>query len=563
MTHSLSFVRHFSRLVWLFLYEPEAYDGQMATLRVVVGASREGAVTLGHDDGELLVNGAAVTDGVMGAKDLATQLVRHGIAELSIDAGAAPADLILCARMLANDPVPGGAHALRDVLRATRATTVTCTAEGLTDVTVEAPYEPAYVDAIGADTSGAGASGAGALVLRGDAPPADRRVERDDALPSARVASPGVMRADAPSSLLREQDPQAMYHAFSSAETPRGSAISLLTQLDTARTEADRVRHLDALVKLATESVALERHDVVAEILSRLVDRETTASDPAERRALGITLRRLMKPDVLKSIAVLLPRRREDYDRHMRSIRRAEEAGIEVLVDALVSASAIADRRTYYDALRTLQTGVRALLFMLSDKRWYVVRNAAELLGDLRMEEAEPELLRLLDHSDDRVRSAAAGALVKLGSSAGARGLRAVLRDIHSSALRHSAVSAAVGDAATADAPGTADALIRALAREQDPQAQLAIITALGQIGTPSAIEKLIDLASGRSGRFRRTPTALRVAAVHALAATSSTTALVAIQGLTRDKQREVRGAAAWVMLGERHHRLEIPEPTP
>jgi HEAT repeat protein len=192
-----------------------------------------------------------------------------------------------------------------------------------------------------------------------------------------------------------------------------------------------------------------------------------------------------------------------------------------------------------------------------------VVRNAAELLGDLRVEEAEAELLRLLDHSDDRVRSAAAGALVKLGSSAGARGLRAVLRDIHSSALRHSAVSAAVGDAATADAPGTADALIRALAREQDPQAQLAIITALGQIGTPSAVEKLIDLASGRSGRFRRTPTALRVAAVHALAATSSTTALVAIQGLTRDKQREVRGAAAWVMLGERHHRLEIPEPTP
>ncbi len=515
MTQSLAFVRHFARLAWLFLYEPDAYDAQLSTLRATVAASREGGVTLGHDEGRLTVNGTVVTDGVMGARDLAAQLVRHGVGEVAVEASAAPGDLLLAARLLANDPAPDPAAAtVSDLLRAVGSGSVSCAAQC-----------PVF---------SAAAVGAG----------------------STAVAAPDTWVAEPRPELVREQDPQSMYHAFTTAAMPTGSPVTLLTELDAAPSEADRLRTLDALVKLATESAATERHDIVADILSGLVDREASSNDPAQRRAPGLTLRRLCKPPVLRSVAALLARRGEDYERHMRIMRRAEDAGVETLVDALVSASSLADRRTYFDALHTLNSGFRALLHMLGDTRWYVVRNAAELVGELRVEEAEPELMKLLDHEDERVRSAAAGALSRLGVTPGARGLRAVLRNIHSSVLRHSAVNATA-----ADALGTAEALIRALAREPDLQAQLALVTALGQIGTRAAIDKLTDLANGRSGLMRRAAPALRVAAVHALAATSDTAAMAAICALAHDKQKEVRGAAAWVMLGQRHRRPREVEP--
>jgi HEAT repeat protein len=251
---------------------------------------------------------------------------------------------------------------------------------------------------------------------------------------------------------------------------------------------------------------------------------------------------------VLKCVAELLPRRRENYEQYMSIFSRAEEAGVEALVDALISAPSITDRRVYYDSLLRLNTGVRTLIHMLGDHRWYVVRNAVELLGEMRVMEADVELTRLLEHRDDRVRAAAASALAKLGATSAAKGMRATLREASAEVREQTAEAVA-----SSGRSHSADSLIRALDREADDRLQMAMLTALGQLGTPEAVDKLVDIASSERGLLsRKRSTPLRIAAVHALGQAKSPSATVALQALLRDKSKAVRGAASWVLMGRK-----------
>src|SRR5919197_3236927 len=140
--------------------------------------------------------------------------------------------------------------------------------------------------------------------------------------------------------------------------------MMLFEQLDAATPSAPAVAELDALAKLAAESARKERFDIVADVFHGIVKREAAAGDRAFKRHYEISIRRLSTPSVLKCVAELLPRRRENYDQYMAIFRRAEEAGVEALVDALISAPSIADRRVYYDALLQMHTGVRTLIHM-------------------------------------------------------------------------------------------------------------------------------------------------------------------------------------------------------
>lgn len=318
-----------------------------------------------------------------------------------------------------------------------------------------------------------------------------------------------------------------MYQAFSTTTTPKGSMVKLFEQLDATTAPAAAARQLEALVKLAADSAGREHFDIVADVFHGLVRRESEADDRTITRQFGMAIRRLCNPALLKCVVELLPRRRENHDQYMAIISRAEDVGAESLVDALVAAPTIADRRVYYDALLTLRTGVRTLIYMLGDPRWYVVRNAAELLGELRVTEAEAELTQRLEHRDDRVRAAVSGALAKLGAPA-----------TDPPALEHA---------------GSVSSLVRALDREEDARVQMAMLTALGQLGTPEAVDKLAEIARTEKGLLaRKRPTPLRVAAVHALGEVKSPRALAALQALLRDKETTVRGAASWVMMGRR-----------
>src|SRR5436305_1195261 len=107
MDHSVTFARHFARLVWLLLNEAANVDEQKASLRALVTVSKDGAVTLTMAGETLLANGNAVPGALAGVTELARQMTAHGIREITFDAGAAAAGVLGSARVLTGEAVAG------------------------------------------------------------------------------------------------------------------------------------------------------------------------------------------------------------------------------------------------------------------------------------------------------------------------------------------------------------------------------------------------------------------------------------------------------------------------
>jgi HEAT repeat protein len=252
----------------------------------------------------------------------------------------------------------------------------------------------------------------------------------------------------------------------------------------------------------------------------------------------------MAKPTLLRTVAQLLPRRREYQDEYMAVLTRTGEDGADALIEQLTNAQSLAERRVYFDSLLLLNAGIPALVHMLGDARWYVARNAADLLGEMQAAEAEGPLAELLKHDDDRVRRAAANALAKIGTPKAVQGLHVALRDTSPDVRKQAAAGLALRKGQK-----SANTLSRALDDEGDAEVQLEILRALGRLATPDAVQKLVKAAEPEGRLFKKKAVAYRVAAVRALGEARTPAALTALQSLVNDREREVREAVFQVMV--------------
>jgi HEAT repeat protein len=218
--------------------------------------------------------------------------------------------------------------------------------------------------------------------------------------------------------------------------------------------------------------------------------------------------------------------------------RLGEEAGT-LLVEALAESEQRAERRALVDALSKAKIGASALRHSLSDARWYVVRNAADLLGTYQAEGAAADLGRVLSHSDERVRRAAAAALAQLTAQGGTTDpLVRALTD-PSPGVRQ----AAAGGLGLRRSPKSLAALLERLQKEDDGTVQAALLEALGRNASPTAVNALIEAAEP-AGLFNRKAVSYRCAATAALRNVDTPQAKAALEKLKKDKEPQVRSAA-------------------
>jgi len=477
------FAALFSRTLDLFR-DPTAKEDQKEQFRGLVAHLKHEGATLAVQGGRLVINGTPLDEGA--PDSLARRLEFHSVSEIVIPADPPLNETFELLRALAEQP---GNEDIATRLRATGATRITVAMQ---------PAMTLGMDQVGASTL------AGIPLISQDVPASPDR-EALDFSPAAAATRPSA-------ELLAEL-----------LEKPAGPHVGdLLAVLG---------RQLENAMKANRTAQSLA-------IVLGIARAEQQVSDATRRRQYSIALKRMFTKPLLEAIAQMagVPGHRDDA---LVALRRAGEDGVEVLLDLLVAAPTIEERRGIFIALTGMKEGTDQLVHMLGHHQWFVVRNVAELVGELALEDAVPALGQQLEHDDERVRKAVALALAKIGSRAAAEPLRRALRD-KSPEVRIQAALGVGGRKSSA----LAMPLVAAMAEEEDEAVERELILALGRIGSAAAVQALIKFAQPGGKVFGRRPAGLRETAVEALRLAATPAAVGTLEGLTEDGDKQVRTAA-------------------
>jgi hypothetical protein len=184
---------------------------------------------------------------------------------------------------------------------------------------------------------------------------------------------------------------------------------------------------LDAVGTFVPMSVSAGDIKDAAALVHAVMELEQVFTTPPGPLRLRMALRHTADAHFLRALAADLPRAREHRDVYLAIFARMGDAAVEAMVDRLVHAELAKDRRVLFEAIVGFGGGVPTIVRMLDDERWYVVRNAAELLGRLAAPEGEQPLVELLRHPEARVRRSAAVALIRIGPATAVTALVAAM----------------------------------------------------------------------------------------------------------------------------------------
>ena len=476
-----TFATLFARTLDLFR-DPAAKEDQKTQFRALVEQLKFAGVTLKVDGGRVAVNGTPLDGSAYAA--LAQRLEFHSVGEIQIPAAPPPAEMFELLRALADQP---GEDDIPTRLRAAGTQRIS-----VASVPQQVPAPPVPTPA--------------------PAPPPPPYVPEVLQEENAAALAPATAENRSPTDLLAELQ-----------RKPTGPQVGDL---------------LAVLSRQLETAMRANRLEQALAIVAGIVRAEQSIGDEARRRQYSIALKRIYTKPLLEGIAHLVPMPAQ-RDAALLALQRAGEGGVEVLLDLLVAAPTIDERRGIFAALTGMTEGTDQLVHMLGHHQWFVVRNVAELVGELGLEEAVPALARQLDHEDERVRKAVALALAKTGSRAAAEPLRRALKD-KSPEVRIQAALGVGGRKASA----LAMPLVVAMGEEEDEAVEQELMLALGRIGSPDAVQALIKFAQPGGKLFGRKPTALRVTAVEALRLAATPAAIGTLEGLGADGDKQVRAAA-------------------
>jgi hypothetical protein len=484
----------FARTLDLFR-DPAAKEEQKAQFRALIGMLKAGAVTLATQGGRLIINSTMLAVSPP-ADSLAQRLELHAVDEITIPADPPLPEIFELLRGLAEQP---GHEDIATRLKAGGATRVTVR---MHKFLLETPVLTA-------------------------APTTVPLPSRDVPVPAPVLDVPPIAHEAGGGS-----------GAFSPAAAATRSTKELLTELLEKPAGPHAGDLLAVLSRQLESAMKAHRPAQALTILSGIVRAEQQVSDATRRRQYSIALKRMYTKSLLETVAELAsaPGHRDEA---LLVLRRAGEDGVEVLLDLLIAAPTIEERRGIFMALTGMKEGTDQLVHMLGHHQWFVVRNVAELAGELGLEEAVPALAQQLDNDDERVRKAVALALAKIGSRAAADFLRRALKD-KSAEVRIQAALGVGGRKSNA----LAMPLVVAMDEEEDENVQRELMLALGRIGSAAAVQALIKFAQPGGRLFGRRPTALRASAVEALRLAATPAAIGTLEGLTDDGDKQVRTAA-------------------
>jgi len=214
------------------------------------------------------------------------------------------------------------------------------------------------------------------------------------------------------------------------------------------------------------------------------------------------------------------------------------------LMERLCEEGEAVNRRLLSEALaRQGLSALPVLVAALDDKRWFVVRNAVGILGEIREPEALPGIEKTLSHNDQRVRREAIRAINRIGGNASIRLLLQLVEGDYSDMRRQAMLSLGAMKNPAAIPP-----LVR-IVQTKDPRLRLLeqkkeAIRALGEIGAVEAVPPLAEVVLQRRFWSRSRHNELRVAALEAIGAIGDPAAREVLEWAAEDRSQSVSMAA-------------------
>ncbi len=544
------FVRSFAQLVWMLIHRGNAMEEQKVALRRALSQALTRPHELALTELNISVAEAAHVrpspEELPWISELSLRMAGHSVRAISFEAGATANDVLGIARALVQPSVPGDegeAFDARLVALGLKTIHVYFGREGFVRRATPVAGHAAMVGP--ARTPPLGIAAIGSVPVRNPTPapvrlptPAPTKAPPVGSnMPPGFDAAPSPATSGARGKVIRDvgDDTNRIYEAALANGNVSRELEQLLARIDAPVAAEHAAKLMEEIARAAEERANDGLWVDVVEIARRLVHREENEKQPDIKRAIVVAVRRLMKPGILRGLAQLLPRRRELRDDIILVLARSGDIGSDVLIDLLVTTDSAPERRAYRVALTHCPSAVPALTHLLGDARWFVVRNAAELLGEMGVTESDTKLAMTARHADARVRRAAAGALSRLGTPRSLHALQQLLID-KTPAVR---LQAAIG-LGTIRNPRAVPSVIEALEKEEDPDVQAALIGALGSMPTAEAIERLKRAAEPGSLMSRK-PTSVRLHAVQALSDAGTHSAMSVLRGFASDRDKEVR----------------------
>ena len=172
----------------------------------------------------------------------------------------------------------------------------------------------------------------------------------------------------------------------------------------------------NALITLANAIAAYEDYSII-QSLGGTLERSLARDKAQHAECCGGGLQKLLPAASLERMVEMMAQRKEDAAWMKTAavlFRWAGDEGIERLFQRLEEEKTAGGRMALMRFIaQTGHAGLEVARRRLKDERWYVVRNACQVLGELKDPELLPDLAPALQHSDDRVQKAASDIIIK------------------------------------------------------------------------------------------------------------------------------------------------------
>jgi hypothetical protein len=289
---------------------------------------------------------------------------------------------------------------------------------------------------------------------------------------------------------------------------------------------------------LREQVVALREASVIEPIADAVESLALRAGDPPDEACIAMA-RSLVSAGAASRLVSELGASREE-DRRAELMLVCQRVGPEMaaaVADALSETTDRFARRTFLECMVSMgQTGMAVVEDMVEDPRWFVVRNALAILGEVGGDRPVELVIGTLAHGDARVRREALLALAKVGGEDAGILVVGMLEDPDSDVRRAAAVASGELKVERALKP-----LLSLLESDEDPDVSVGVLQALGQLGDPGAVQAIEKRAVGSF--FAKPPAEVRIAAYRALHGIGTPHAKKLLQSASEDKDPEVKEA--------------------